>query len=77
MRDKRKASARRVNGGFQVRVPCPQTGEYDLFVHDTGEIEGLTGTDDDLVIMLVANAEITAEGWPSVAKRILSRYNLF
>lgn len=77
MRDKRKASAQRVDGGFQVRVPRPQTGEYELFVHDTGAIEGLTGTRADVVIIMLVSVEIDAEGWPSLATRILRRYNLF
>lgn len=69
----RKASAQRVNGGFTVRAPKPKDmgGHYELFVHDTGKIDGLPGTDDDIVLLFVADAEIRAEGWPSVADRMM------
>lgn len=72
MRDRRKASATRDGGGFQVRIPRPRdTDFYELYVHDDGKIDGLPGTDDDVVLLFVAESEISAEGWPSVAKQMM------
>lgn len=77
MRDRRKASARRDGGGFQVRVPKSGTTDfYELYVHDDGRIDGLTGTDEDRVLIYVAEAEIRSEGWPSVGRAALKRYGL-
>lgn len=78
MRDKRKASATRDGNGFQVRVPRPHgTDFYELYVHDDGKIDGLPGTtNEDWVLIYVAEAEIRAEGWPSVGAALLKRYRL-
>lgn len=72
MRDKRRASATRNGDGFDVQVPRPGgTGLYTLRVHDSGKVDGLPGTDDDVVVLYVTEAEIRAEGWPSIATKMM------
>lgn len=73
----RKAGAQRVSNGFRVRVARtanPADGVYELFVYDNGEITGLPGTEDDVVLIMLADTEIRAEGWPSVADKLMRRH---
>lgn len=79
MSRKRKARAQRVDNGFEVRVARtanPADGDYILRVSDTGEIDGLPGTEDDVVLVLLADVEIRNEGFPSVADNLMRRYKL-
>lgn len=76
MAHRNKASACRDGNGFKVFVPkAGGRGMHELYVHDDGRVDGLPGeADEDAVLVYVAEAEIRAEGWPSVGAAALKRH---
>lgn len=70
----RKTHATRTGNGFEVsvqRTADPRNGFYLVHVRESGEVSGLPGGTDDRVIVLLADAEIRAAGYPQLADRML------
>lgn len=70
----RRAVAKQTAHGFEVhvqRTENPRGGFHVLHVRSNGEVFGLPGNSDDRVLVLLADVEIRAAGWPSIANRML------